>query len=187
MKITRYSRYTGEDAGAVDLEELLSRLSDFLLGSGFGRSFYEIYEMDPAQTLEQLRQAILEALAGGDLLPPDLYDRLFGEAATGDSAELDQLLDALIQALFDQGYLSSPTPQVLPPSVTGRCANCSGHWAKAVTVATTRVTWRRVSNPVAPRARTNLATPSIWTSPKHCGTHCSAAVRVCPSRWTIRT
>jgi Ca-activated chloride channel family protein len=116
MKITRYSRYTGEDAGAVDLEELLSRLSDFLLGSGFGRSFYEIYEMDPQQTLEQLREAILKALAEGDLLPPDLYDRLFGEAGTGQHGELDQLLDALVQALFDQGYLSSPAPQVLPPS-----------------------------------------------------------------------
>ena len=31
----RYSKFTGEDLDGIDLEELLSRLSDLLLSSGF--------------------------------------------------------------------------------------------------------------------------------------------------------
>ena len=35
----RYSKYTGEDLDGVDLEELLSRLSDLLLSSGFDNPY----------------------------------------------------------------------------------------------------------------------------------------------------
>ena len=35
-----------------------------------------ISEMDPEQTMEALRQAILRALQEGDLLPDDLLDEL---------------------------------------------------------------------------------------------------------------
>ena len=31
----RYSKFTGDDLDEIDLEELLSKLSDLLLGSGF--------------------------------------------------------------------------------------------------------------------------------------------------------
>ena len=36
----RYSKYTGEDLDGVDLEELLSRLSDLLLSSGFNDPYF---------------------------------------------------------------------------------------------------------------------------------------------------
>jgi len=35
MKVVKYGKYTGEPADAVDLDELLKRLGDFLLQSGF--------------------------------------------------------------------------------------------------------------------------------------------------------
>src|SRR6266849_4015910 len=71
MKYIRYGRYTGEPADSVDLQELMKRLSDFLLQSGFESQFYGISEMDPERSMENLRQAILRALQEGDLLSDD--------------------------------------------------------------------------------------------------------------------
>ncbi len=74
MRYIRYSRYTGEAADDVDLQELMNKLSDFLLQSGF-ESQYGIYEMDPQMSTErmmdELREAILRALEEGDLFRPN--------------------------------------------------------------------------------------------------------------------
>src|SRR5216684_2645235 len=69
MKFIRYGKYVGEPADAVDLEELVKRLGDFFLQSGFESQFYGMNEMDPERSMEALRQAILKALQEGDLLP----------------------------------------------------------------------------------------------------------------------
>src|SRR6202047_5356237 len=75
MKFIRYGKYTGEPADAIDLEELIKRLGDFFLQSGFESQFYGVSEFDPEKTMESLRQAILRALAEGDLLPEDLLEQ----------------------------------------------------------------------------------------------------------------
>src|ERR1700726_1141137 len=72
MKFVRYGKYVGEPADAVDLEELVRRLGDFFLQSGFESQFYGMNEMDPEKSMEALRQAILRALQEGDLLPQDI-------------------------------------------------------------------------------------------------------------------
>src|SRR5260221_3548206 len=69
MKFIKYGKYVGEPADAVDLEELIKRLGDFFLQSGFESQFYGMNEMDPEKSMEALRQAILRALQEGDLLP----------------------------------------------------------------------------------------------------------------------
>ena len=46
MKVIRYGKYVGEPADAVDLEELVKRMGDFFLQSGFESQFYGISEMD---------------------------------------------------------------------------------------------------------------------------------------------
>ena len=66
MKYIRYSRYTGETADDIDLQELLKRLGDFFLQSGFESQYYGVSEFSPEQTMEQLREAILRALSEGD-------------------------------------------------------------------------------------------------------------------------
>src|SRR5260370_29809701 len=71
MKFIRYGKYTGEPADAIDLEELIKRLGDFFLQSGFESQFYGVSQMDPDRSMEALRQAILPALQEGDLLPDD--------------------------------------------------------------------------------------------------------------------
>ena len=79
MKVIRYSKYTGEPAGDIDLEDLMSRLADFLLQSGY-ESPYGIYEMDAEgmaqRHMDELREAILRALEEGDLLPDEMMQQL---------------------------------------------------------------------------------------------------------------
>ena len=71
MKIINYGKYIGEPADAVDLDELIKRLGDFFLQSGFESQFYGVSEMDASTSMEALREAILRALQEGDLLPED--------------------------------------------------------------------------------------------------------------------
>ena len=74
MKYVRYSKYSPEAAGDIDIQELMSRLSDFFLQSGFD-SQYGVYELDMERSREEyldaLREAILRALQEGDLVPPE--------------------------------------------------------------------------------------------------------------------
>ena len=52
MKYIKYSRYAPDAADDIDLQELMNRLSDFFLQSGF-ESQYGIYELD----MEQIARA----------------------------------------------------------------------------------------------------------------------------------
>ena len=115
MKYIRYSKYTGEPADDVDLQELLKRLGDFFLQSGYESQFYGISEFDPDQTMEALRQAILRALQEGDLLPDDLLDQLTQEGSEQNSQQLKDLIDKLIQRMMDEGYINGQLPQVTAP------------------------------------------------------------------------
>ncbi len=105
----RYTKFIPDDLEGIDLEQLLSKLSDLLLSSGFENP----YEPDPhahGHTRDELRDAIIEALLANGLLSPEQMERLLGEPADGDSASgLEQLLDRLIDRMGQQGYLT-PRP-----------------------------------------------------------------------------
>ncbi len=119
MKYTKYSKYTGEPADDVDLDELVNKLSDFFLQSGYDSQFYGISEMDPQKTMEQLRQAILRALEEGGLLPEDLMEKMMQQGA--ESEEVQKMLDRLIERLNQEGYINSQPPQITaPPEKTPR-------------------------------------------------------------------
>jgi len=115
MKYVRYTRYRGEPADGIDLQQLVSRLSNFFLRSGFESQYYGIYEMDPERSMEQLRQAILRALQEGDLLPQELMDELLQNPNLENNEALQQLLDRLVERLTEEGYVSPQPPQVTPP------------------------------------------------------------------------
>ena len=114
MKTIRYSKYTGEPADDVDLEELMKRLGDFFLQSGFESQYYGVSEFDPDKTMEALRQAILRALAEGDMLPEDLLEQLTGEGSENQQ-KLKEIIDRLIQRMMEEGYINGQMPQVTPP------------------------------------------------------------------------
>jgi len=104
MKITRYSKYTGEPADAVDLEDLVNRLSDYLLQSGFESPYSRWGEFDPERTMESLRQAILQALEDGELLSKELMDALMNDPER--RKELERLLDRLVERLTNEGFIN---------------------------------------------------------------------------------
>lgn len=118
MKFTRYTRFVGEPADAIDLQELVQRLSDFFLQSGFESQFFGFHEMDPARTMDQLREAILRALQESDLIPQDLAEKLLGNPDLSHNESLRQLIDQLIERLSEEGFISSQAAQVTPPPQT---------------------------------------------------------------------
>ena len=115
MKYTRYSRYTGESLDWLDMEQLVNRLSDFLLQSGFEGQSYGIYEMDPEQTMDQLRDAVLRALLEGDMIPPEMLEQLLGQEGQEQNQDLEKLLDAIMDRLAQEGFISPQQPQITPP------------------------------------------------------------------------
>jgi Ca-activated chloride channel homolog len=120
MKITKYNKYTGEPADAVDLDELMKRLGDFLLQSGFESQFYGLSEMDASTSMEALREAILRALQEGNLLPDDAMSEelrdLMQDPGALNSEEMRDLIDKLIQRMTQEGFINpQQPPQVTPP------------------------------------------------------------------------
>lgn len=115
MRFTTYSKFVPELADAVNLQDLLDRLGDFLLQSGFagGGSGFWGHEMPAdAQSLDALKEAILQALAESGQLTPEMLRLLRGES-TGDAArdaevqqQLAARLDAIVQRLVREGYLN---------------------------------------------------------------------------------
>jgi Ca-activated chloride channel family protein len=106
----RYSKFTGEDLDGVDLEELLSRLSDLLLSSGFDSPYGLPYDDDePGHSMQSLHDAILEAILNGGLLSDETLEKLLGKdwQNTDDAEErLDELIQRIIDKLQHQGYLT---------------------------------------------------------------------------------
>jgi Ca-activated chloride channel family protein len=109
----RYSKFTGEDLDELDLEELLSKLSDLLLGSGFDNPYGMPYDDDDesGHSFQSLHDAIMEALLNGGMLSDETLERLLGKDwRDADDAEerLDALIEKIIEKLQSQGYLSGP-------------------------------------------------------------------------------
>lgn len=115
MKYVRYKKHSGQEADDIDLQELMNRLSDFLLQSGFASQYYGFQEMDPERSMEQLRQAILRALEEGDLLPPEMMEQLLENPDLDQNQKLRDLVDQLIDRLTQEGYVSPQPPHVTPP------------------------------------------------------------------------
>jgi Ca-activated chloride channel homolog len=123
MKFIRYGKYVGEPADAVDLEELIKRLGNFFLQSGFESQFYGVSEMDPEKSMEALKEAILRALQEGDLLPQDSMSDELREMLKNPQAQNNQAVRDLIQKLMDRmaegGYINpQQPPQITPPPQT---------------------------------------------------------------------
>ncbi len=106
MRRIRYSKYVPDPAGEMSMEDLLGALADYLLQSGFDNYMY-----DPSsggeQTLDDLRQAIEEALGRGDLLSDEMREQLQQMQADG---TLDELIEQLIERMEQENYISIDQP-----------------------------------------------------------------------------
>jgi len=105
----RYSKYIGDPLGDIDLEDLVSKLSDLLLSSGFGNP----HGFDESErTMQALHDAILDALFNGGVLPEETIEKLLGDPADGDQegmrTKLEELIQQIIEKMGEEGYITMP-------------------------------------------------------------------------------
>ena len=125
MKYHSYTKFIPELADSVNLQDLIERLSDFLLQSGFASQGRFDWEADDrpgqdGQSLDALKQAILQALMDSGELTPEMLRYLRGES-TGDAEvdrelerQISELIDGIVQRLAGEGYLNVQEPPQVP-------------------------------------------------------------------------
>jgi Ca-activated chloride channel homolog len=104
MKRVRYTKFTGDLASEIDLEDLLKSLSDYLLDSGYYDPFTRFRDLD--HTLDDLREALRRVLEHGDFLDESLRRKIEQMAAEGN---LDELIEKLMERMQQENYISAPT------------------------------------------------------------------------------
>src|SRR5215469_18192355 len=109
MKWVRYSRYSGEDLG-VSAEDLLQALSDFLLESGFNSQYMPFSEWNQ-HTLEDLKQAIQQALEQGSLFDDHSMQEMMERLQNMTPEQMDKLLENLVQKMVDEGQITIEEPR----------------------------------------------------------------------------
>ena len=112
----KYSKYTGDPLDDLDLEDLVEKLSDLLLSSGFRSPFGGMYgESDDDRTMQALHDAIMDALFNGGVLPEETLEQLMGDPADADQADARSKLEKLIQDIIDrmmqEGFIT-PSPDL---------------------------------------------------------------------------
>jgi Ca-activated chloride channel homolog len=107
MKRVRYTKFTGDLASSFGLEDLMQALSDFLLDSGFNDPMSRFQEFDGDQTMENLREAIRQALDSGELFDDEAQEKY--EALSEDQVE--ELIDQIVQKMQEQNFINAEMPE----------------------------------------------------------------------------
>jgi Ca-activated chloride channel family protein len=107
MRRIRYTKFTGDLASSFGLEDLMQALSDFLLDSGFQDPMSRFQEFDGEQTMENLREAIRQALDSGELFDEEAQEKY--EALNEE--QVDELIDQIIQKMQEQNFINAEMPE----------------------------------------------------------------------------
>jgi Ca-activated chloride channel homolog len=118
MKRVRYTKFTGDLSSSFGLEDLMQALSDFLLDSGFNDPMSRFQEFNGDQTMENLREAIRQALESGDIFDDEAQEKF--EALSEDQVE--ELIDQIIQKMQEQNFINAEHPE----QAEGQQANGNG-------------------------------------------------------------
>ncbi len=106
----RYTKFTGDLLDEIDLDDLVSKLSDLLLSSGFSNPWGDPFDNNEDRTMQALHDAILEALFSGGVLSDEALDRLLGEPADGDQEgarqQIEDLIQQIIERMMEQGFIT---------------------------------------------------------------------------------
>jgi Ca-activated chloride channel homolog len=106
MKRIRYTKYSGDLASEMEMEDLLKALSDYLLDSGFRDPMLRFQELD--HTMDDLRDALKQALEAGDLFDQQLQEQIDQLSADG---KLDELIEQLMDRMEQENYINSRRAQ----------------------------------------------------------------------------
>src|SRR5688500_15912555 len=109
MRFTTYTKYSGLYLDALNIQDLLERLADFLLQSGFagGSQFHPWWGEtgeDADRSLDSLKEALLQALIESGQLTPEMLKELRGEGQSSEETrqKVAELLDELVQRLMEE-------------------------------------------------------------------------------------
>jgi Ca-activated chloride channel family protein len=102
MKRIRYTKYRGDLASEIDLEDLLQSLSDYLLDSGYYDPYSRFQELD--HDLDSLREALRRVLESGEFLDPEMQQKLDEITANG---SIEDVIEKLLNRLEQQNYISA--------------------------------------------------------------------------------
>jgi Ca-activated chloride channel homolog len=105
MKRVRYTKFVGDLASEVDMEDMLKALSDFLLDSGFRDPYGRFQDLD--HSLDSLREALRQLLESGDFFDEQIRQALDQMAQDG---KLEELIEKLIQRMEQENYISTTQP-----------------------------------------------------------------------------
>jgi len=104
-------------------------LQDFLLDSGFYGDSWGFYEMDQERTMEQLHQALLQAMTDKGMISQELLEQLRESAETYQGSQLSELISKLMERLAEEGYItidSPPRPGKLTEPQPGQLMGAEG-------------------------------------------------------------
>ena len=110
MKYVKYSKYVADPFDDLSTEDLLQMLGDFLLDSGFYSQFQEMGEMNSEKTMEQLHQALLEALRDQGKIPDDMLEQMLQNWEDYQNSDLAAKINQLLERLSEEGYVSVEQP-----------------------------------------------------------------------------
>ncbi|MEX2304099.1 MAG: VWA domain-containing protein [Bryobacterales bacterium] len=108
MKFINYTKYLGDDFG-ISGEDLMRALQDFFLRSGFESQFMEFNEMNE-QSLDQLQDAIRQALESGELFSEEQLQEMMERMNQMSAEQMQNLIDRLTEKLAEEGYVSIGEP-----------------------------------------------------------------------------
>src|SRR6202048_4234821 len=108
MKRVRYTKFTGDLSSSFGLEDLMQALSDFLLDSGFYDPYSSRFqEFNGDQTMENLREAIRQALESGELFDEEAQEK-FNQL---DAQQVEELIDKIIEKMQEQNFINAEQPE----------------------------------------------------------------------------
>jgi Ca-activated chloride channel family protein len=108
----RFGKYIPNLMDELDMDELMAKLSDLLMASGFRDPYFS--GTDDDRSMQALYDAILEALLSGGVLPDETLQQLLGEDDSDEARQrLEQLIQQIIQQMQESGFIA-PAPDLAP-------------------------------------------------------------------------
>ena len=102
----RYGKFVPGLLDELDMDELMSKLSDLLLASGFDDPYFS--GSDDERSMQALYDAILDALLSGGVLPDERLQELLGADGDAESKQrLEDLIKQIMERMQESGYVTT--------------------------------------------------------------------------------
>ncbi len=107
MKSITYKKFDPSDLDSLDMQELMDKLAEFFLQSGFQSPYGDEFGEEDGNSLDQLRQALRQALEQSEEFGADEQMKRLMEAFRDMAPEQQQeMIEKLIERMEQEGYVS---------------------------------------------------------------------------------